>query len=107
MKKAVIVLLIIILLFSIILIYKITSSTNKDISVADKNNNQEEIYDIYTKYNITEPENQTIVKDQTTSSNNNKYVQSEVYTKPIPNINQSTQTEANINQIPEKKQQHI
>ena len=41
MKKAVIVLLIIILLFSIILIYKITSSTNKDISVADKNNNQE------------------------------------------------------------------
>lgn len=107
MKKAVIVLLIIILLFSIILIYKITSSTNKDISVADKNNNQEEIYDIYTKYNITEPENQTIVKDQTTSNNNNKYVQSEVYTKPIPNINQSTQTEANINQIPEKKQQHI
>ena len=96
MKKAVIVLLIIILLFSIILIYKITSSTNKDISVADKNNNQEEIYDIYTKYNITEPENQTIVKDQTTSNNNNKYVQSEVYTKPIPNINQSTQTEANI-----------
>ena len=107
MKKAVIVLLFIILFFSIILIYKITSSTNKDISVADKNNNQEEIYDIYTKYNITEPENQTIVKDQTTSNNNNKYVQSEVYTKPIPNINQSTQTEANVNQIPEKKQQHI
>ena len=53
MKKAVIVLLIIILLFSIILIYKITSSTNKDISVADKNNNQEEIYDIYTKYNMS------------------------------------------------------
>ena len=51
--------------------------------------------------------NQTIVKDQTTSNNNNKYVQSEVYTKPIPNINQSTQTEANVNQIPEKKQQHI
>lgn len=103
-KKVVIILLIIILLFSIILIYKITSSTNEDIDVADTDNYQEEIYDIYTKNNITELENQTIAKEQ--ASSNNKDIQPEVSTKPTQEVKQYTKTEENASQVPEKNQQH-
>lgn len=91
MKKTVIILLSIIIIFSIILTYKITSSKNEYIDIANANIYDEDVYDTdSTYYDNFKQENQIIVKKQP-SSNDNQSIKTEEVTPEQEQLKQQKQ----------------
>lgn len=97
MKKTVIILLIIIIIFSIILTYKITSSKNGDIDIANANIYYEDVYDTdSTYYDNFKQENQIIVKKQP-SSNDNQSIKTEEVTPEQEQLKQQLSQDSSSN----------